>query len=274
MTRRMILRDANVSIKGMHCRNCQDSIEAKVRSLKGVKSVRVSLLKNRAFVRFDPDRVSLERIKLGVESLGYQTGEGRHPGKRRSIFQVLAFGLIPHVGCIAFLAGSVLGVTVLTQMFRPLLMSRYFFYLLILLSLTFATVSSVIYLRRNDLLSFAGVKRKKNYLFGMYGSTLGINLILLMIVFPLLANVSSQTPVVTGLGDNNMSSIRLGVDIPCSGHAPLITGELKSLKGVVGVKYSLPNIFVVSFDSTKTSREEITSLDIFNTFEATVLELQ
>jgi hypothetical protein len=212
----------------------------------------------------------LGKIKSGIESLGYQTEGGKREGKSKNILQALTFGLIPHIGCIAFLAGSVLGVTALTQTFKPLLMSRYFFYLLILLSLAFATVSSTLYLKGNGLLSFAGVRRKQNYLFGMYGSTIGINLLLLMVIFPLLANVSaSNSFVVTGGG--TLSSIRLGVDIPCSGHAPLISGELKSLSAVSSVQYSLPNVFVVNFDGARTSTDQILSLDIFRTFKAIVL---
>ena len=40
----------------------------------------------------------------------------------------LLYGLIPHIGCIAFIIGSILGVTVLMQFFKPLLMNRYFFH--------------------------------------------------------------------------------------------------------------------------------------------------
>ncbi|HQM95295.1 MAG TPA: hypothetical protein PLJ66_06380, partial [Methanofastidiosum sp.] len=59
----------------------------------------------------------------------------------------MVYGLVPHIGCIGFIVGSVLGVSVLMQFFRPLLMSRYFFYGLVALSLGFATVSVVLYLR-------------------------------------------------------------------------------------------------------------------------------
>ena len=204
-------------------------------------------------------------------------GEKMENEKRsKNILQGIAYGLIPHIGCIAFIIGSVLGATVLMQFFKPLLLNRYSFYILILISFAFATVSSAFYLKKNGILSSAGVKRKWKYLSTMYGSTIGINLLLFMVVFPLLANVSfsSQTTALAVTGSenlNNISTIKLQVDIPCSGHAPLISNELKTINGVSDVKFSLPNIFDVKYDSTKTSKQQILSLDVFKEYKATAL---
>ena len=63
----------------------------------------------------------------------------------------LMYGLIPHTGCIAFIIFTILGVSTATAFFKPLLMSRYFFHGLILLSFIFATISSVIYLKKHNL---------------------------------------------------------------------------------------------------------------------------
>jgi hypothetical protein len=185
----------------------------------------------------------------------------------------IIYGLIPHAGCIAFIIASVLGVTAATELFKPLLLNPYFFYILVALSFTFATISSAIYLRKNGLLSSNGIKRKWKYLSTMYGSTIGINLLLFMLIFPLLANVSVAQPVTgnTLVANNALSSIKLTVDIPCSGHAPLISDELKKIDGVSSVQFSLPNVFDVKYDSSKTSKQQITSLEIFNTYKATVL---
>lgn len=197
----------------------------------------------------------------------------------QQLLQGLTYGLIPHIGCIAFIIASILGVTVLTQFFKPLLMNQYFFYILIAISLAFATISSVLYLRKNGFLSSTGIRRKWKYLSIMYGSTIGSNLLLFMIIFPLLANISLAQPSATGYatkytadGNFNLSSISLKVDIPCSGHAPLISGELKSIDGVVGVQFIFPNIFDINYDSEKTSKEKILSLEIFKTYRATVLD--
>jgi copper chaperone CopZ len=109
----------------------------------------------------------------------------------------------------------------------------------------------------------------------MYGSTIGINLFLFMIVFPLLTNVSLASPTITGYsiipGTNNLSLIKLKVDIPCSGHASLISQELKSIDGVIEVKFSFPNVFDVKYDPVRTSKQQILSLKVFDTYKATVL---
>lgn len=188
----------------------------------------------------------------------------------------IIYGLIPHTGCIAFILASVLGVTAATELFKPLLLNPYFFYILVFLSFTFATISSALYLRKNGLLSSSGIKRKWKYLSIMYGSTIGVNLLLFMIIFPLLANVSTARPITgnfIGSGNNvsSLSSIRLGVDIPCSGHAPLISDELKKIDGVSSVQFGLPNVFDVKYDPSKTSKQQILSLEVFKTYKVTVL---
>jgi copper chaperone CopZ len=98
------------------------------------------------------------------------------------------------------------------------------------------------------------------------------------VIFPLLANVSfAQTPTGNFIGaldngaTNILSSLRLQVDIPCSGHASLISGELKTIDGVTGVQFSLPNIFDVKYDPSKTSKQQILALEVFKTYKATVL---
>ena len=190
--------------------------------------------------------------------------------KDKSLRQGILYGLIPHIGCIAFIIGSILGVTVLMNFFKPVLMNRYFFHALIGISLGFATLSSILYLRKNKMLSWPGIKKKKRYLGVMYGSTVGINLLLFMVIFPLLANISMASP--TGgviIGD---SSLTLKVDIPCPGHAPLISNELRTISGVSEARFSFPNYFAVKYDSQKTSKNKILSLEIFKTYSAKVTE--
>jgi len=191
---------------------------------------------------------------------------------KSSLSQGLLYGLIPHIGCIAFIIGSVLGVTVLMNFFKPILMNRYFFHALIGVSLGFAGLSSVLYLRKNKLLSVAGAKKKWKYLTVMFGSTVGINLLLFLVIFPMLANIDASGTITGGavLDSTNekYSTITLTSDIPCSGHAPLITQELKTLDGIFDIKFSFPNKFDVKFDSSKTSKEKILGLEIFKTYKA------
>ena len=191
-----------------------------------------------------------------------------------NVKQGVMYGLIPHAGCIAFIFASVFGVTVATEFFKPLLLNPYFFYILIGISFVFASVSSAFYLRKNGLLSFQGARRKWKYLSTMYGSTIGINLLMFLVIFPLLANVSfaqSSTNISASNGIGSLASLKLQVEIPCSGHASLISGDLKALSGVTGVQFSLPNVFEVSYDTSKTTKQDILTLDVFKTYKATVL---
>jgi len=254
-----------VPVKGMSCKSCADKIASRVGLLEGVHGIKVDLTNDKVYVRFDPDTVTLDSIKSEIESLGYSVN-GAHV--KKSLFQGLAYGLVPHIGCIAFIIASVAGATALMQYFKPLLMSPYFFHALIGISFAFATASSAIYLRKNGMLSMAGIRKKRLYLSTMYGSTIGVNLALFLVIFPLLANVSSAAPITTA---GTLSSMKISVAIPCSGHASLITSELKTLNGVEGVQFTLPNVFEVQYDQTKVTKEAMLALDVFKTYKATLL---
>lgn len=207
----------------------------------------------------------------------------------------LIYGLVPHIGCIAFIVFSVLGVTTATAFFKPLLLNPYFFYILIVLSLVFATFSAIFYFKQQGFITFSkisegleisflpgGFRRKWKYLLTLYGTTVSINLILFMIIFPIAANISSGASLTAaflgafGGGEelqlsDSASLITLQVDIPCPGHAPLIIGELKEINGVEGIRFKFPNLFDVGYESEKTSKEKILSLDVFKTYKATVI---
>lgn len=178
----------------------------------------------------------------------------------------ILYGLVPHIGCILFIVAAIVGSTVLMKSFKPLLMNRNIFYYLILISIGFAGVSSFIYLRKNKLLSWKGIKKKKGYLWIMFGTTVGINLLLFFVIFPMTANIGGNTIAV-----DNLPSIVMDVNIPCPGHAPLISSELQTIEGVVKTEYSFPNDFRVYYDETKTGEEEILGLKVFKEYPATLI---
>ncbi|MBN2331208.1 MAG: heavy metal translocating P-type ATPase [Candidatus Aenigmarchaeota archaeon] len=275
-----VIKEDMIEIWGMHCKSCMDKIESEVGSMDGVDFIRANLIENKAMVRYDSSKIGLGKIYEKIRALGYKAGgddavvDGADKSKM-TFTQGVAYALVPHIGCIAFIIGSVLGATLLMEFFKPLLMNRFFFHILVAISIGFATVSSAFYLRKNGLLSFAGAMRKWQYLSTMYGSTVGINLLLFLIIFPMLANLSSVSAAGAVVGadlSGGDSILRMAVDIPCPGHAPLISEELKAIDGVVGVKYSFPNIFDVAFDSLKTSKDAMLSLVVFGEYPATVLE--
>ncbi|MBR9678483.1 MAG: hypothetical protein GOU97_04305 [Nanoarchaeota archaeon] len=266
-----------INVNGMSCKKCAEKIESKLSSLKGIKKVEVKLVDDQVLVEYDRDKITLAEIKSIIEKLGYSTSRKKTITIKKNVLEGIAYGLVPHIGCIAFIIGSVLGVTVLMEFFKPLLMNRYFFHVLMAISFVFATISSFFYLKKKGFLSWKGVAKKWKYLTGMYGSTIGINLILFMVIFPLLANLpasQSITGAVVGVPSSARSTLKLSVDIPCPGHAPLISNELKTINGVAGVQFSFPNVFDVTYDSTRTSKQGILALEIFETYPATFLGLE
>lgn len=202
--------------------------------------------------------------------------------RKKGFWTGIFYGLIPHTFCIGFIVFTVLGVTIATAFLRPFLMNRYFFHILIGLSFVFATVSAIIYLKKNVVLSFSGIKRAKKYLAILYGTTISINLLLFLVIFPIMTNINSGTDIKTALlntfqwqGNVGVKQgpgfLSIKVDIPCSGHAPLIVGGLRGINGVENIEYRFPNFFDIDYDFEQTNQEEILSLEIFNIYQATVI---
>lgn len=287
-----------IQVNGMHCNSCVKLIEDKLSRLKGIEYIHVSLPDDKVVVEFDPDKISIEEIKEDISDLGYEVdGVGSKTKNNKnggSLLQGLMYGLLPHTGCIAFIIASVLGATVAVEIFKPLLMNPYFFYILIAISFVFATISAVIYLKNQGYITLnknSGqfqidvannmLDKKWKYLTTMYGTTIMINVFLFFVVFPTLANfdglnsgIPTASAVAARVTVNDFSLLKIRVDIPCSGHAPLISGELKTLEGVVGVKYKYNSghVFDVTYDSSLITTDGMLALQVFKTYKPTVLD--
>jgi len=289
-----------IDIKAMRCESCAKTIENRLLMLKGVERIKVSFVEEKAYIQFDPNQITLDTIEKEIESLGYKTDlndvstvktKGEEIGlNKKSILQGLFYGLVPHTVCIAFIIFSVLGVTAATTFFKPLMLNSYFFYILIMISIMFATVSAVFYFKKQGFLAFTkgknsieitflrgGLRRKWKYLTALYGTTISINVVLFMLIFPIVANMDSGLSITGAFAavaesTDSVGSLTLQVSIPCPGHAPLITGELKSIRGVESVKFRFPNFFDVGYNPSQTSKQQILSLDVFNTYKASVMD--
>lgn len=175
------------------------------------------------------------------------------------------YGLIPHAFCIAFILFSVIGAVSLTAIFKKILLIPYFFQILVAFSILMATISAVIYLKKAKCLCYSGIKNKWRYLVILYGTTIFINLLMFLFVFPALANINSP-----GIISGQTASLSVIVQIPCSGHAPLIIDELKKNPGVQKVIFKLPNRFDINYDPIQTSPDRIALIDIFKTYKLKV----
>jgi copper chaperone len=62
---------SNLTVNGMSCSHCENSVKKAVGALNGVDSVRVDLISKKVFVEYDPEIVSMETIKETIEDQGY-----------------------------------------------------------------------------------------------------------------------------------------------------------------------------------------------------------
>ncbi|MDD1772088.1 MAG: heavy metal translocating P-type ATPase [Methanomassiliicoccales archaeon] len=73
----VIINELTLSIGGMSCASCANTIEENVRELEGVFSATVNLVTERLTVRYDPQRVRIPQIKKAVLDSGYEVLEAR-----------------------------------------------------------------------------------------------------------------------------------------------------------------------------------------------------
>lgn len=59
-------------IEGMHCVNCERTVEKALRSVPGVLSASVVLASKSAVVEYDPGRADLKRLVAAVHEAGYE----------------------------------------------------------------------------------------------------------------------------------------------------------------------------------------------------------
>jgi copper chaperone CopZ len=64
-----------VSIAGMHCTGCEETIKMRVGDLEGVKSVKASFQAGNAFIEFYPDKVDTAEIRERINSSGYSVNK-------------------------------------------------------------------------------------------------------------------------------------------------------------------------------------------------------
>jgi hypothetical protein len=173
----------------------------------------------------------------------------------------IVVALVPHVGCIAFIILTLLGISAGAVFLKNFLTQVWAFPALIIFSFGLAGISSYFYLKRNCCVN------KTKYVSILFGSVFVINALLFFVIFPWAANVGGQsTSDVVGL-----SELKISVAIPCPGHASLIISELKT-GGASEVTFNLPNVFDVKYDSSKISKQQLLSLPIFESYKANEIQ--
>lgn len=59
-------------VNGMSCEHCVKAVTKAVGALAGVEAVAVDLAKKTVTVDYDPDKSSLDKIKVEIEDQGYE----------------------------------------------------------------------------------------------------------------------------------------------------------------------------------------------------------
>ena len=201
--------------------------------------------------------------------------------KDRGVLRGVLYGLTAHSFCILFIVLTIMGATTLSTIIRPLFMNRYFFHILVLVAIVFATLSAVLYLKRNNQLSVSGIKERKNYLLILYGTTVAINLVLFLFIFPIATNISGGASLTEAVATSfkkessvtlskNEELLTVQADIPCPGHAYLVFGDLKDFSGVENINFRFPNLFDISYNPQTVTTEEILSVEVFQNYKTTI----
>lgn len=138
-------------------------------------------------------------------------------GDRKGFLWGVLYGIIPHTFCILFVLLSIVGATSGAVFLKKFIFIPHLFQYLLLLSFFFATLSATFYLKRNGLLSLAGIKRKWKYLTILYSTTMIINPLFVYWILPATANISQpkENPtadvqvVSTTLDENSAQIVRM-----------------------------------------------------------------
>jgi copper chaperone len=68
----MAQEKTNLTVEGMSCEHCVNSITKAVGALKGVATVNVDLQNKQVAVAYDPQLISIHNIKEAIEDQGYE----------------------------------------------------------------------------------------------------------------------------------------------------------------------------------------------------------
>lgn len=65
------MEKVKLNVSGMSCGHCVNSVEGSVGKLEGVSEVKVHLEDGKVDVAFNPEKVSLDKIKETIDDQGY-----------------------------------------------------------------------------------------------------------------------------------------------------------------------------------------------------------
>lgn len=63
-----------ISIEGMSCMSCVANVRKTLSDLDGINEVKVSLENKSATLQYNPNNISLDKIKQTIDKIGYKAG--------------------------------------------------------------------------------------------------------------------------------------------------------------------------------------------------------
>jgi len=87
------MRKVKLKTKGMECRSCEQSIEAAVKKLEGVSSVKSDYSTEFTVVEYDESITDKAAIRKKIEEKGFEVGEHKIPLSGRFGTLALALGI-------------------------------------------------------------------------------------------------------------------------------------------------------------------------------------
>lgn len=64
-----------ISIEGMSCMSCVANVKNTLSDLNGTSEVKVSLKNKNATLKYNPNKISLDKIKQSIDEIGYKAGD-------------------------------------------------------------------------------------------------------------------------------------------------------------------------------------------------------
>jgi copper chaperone len=65
------IRTVTLRVKGMTCGGCATSVEKALKSTEGVQNVRVSFERGKAVIKYDDQRVTVDKLREVIQSTGF-----------------------------------------------------------------------------------------------------------------------------------------------------------------------------------------------------------
>jgi Cd2+/Zn2+-exporting ATPase/Cu+-exporting ATPase len=88
------IKVCEMNISGMDCASCAGKIEKGLKALNGIADVSVNFGAGKAKVTFNPEEIDLDRIKRGIESLGYKIKESGKDKDEKEYLDLVRMGVV------------------------------------------------------------------------------------------------------------------------------------------------------------------------------------